>query len=509
MKFSKNKPPRKKSFRIVLLFGIISGIVLVLLANKGINYTSTNEYCMSCHSHPEANQLWKQSVHHVNSPGIIVGCADCHLPPKGKGHLPAKIKHGLKDVYGELFKDPENINWEEKSRLENAVKFTYTESCNKCHQNLFPGTLSVKGDDAHLYYTQNEDKVGCLNCHLFVGHYNANAIHASNIDFGQSKEKNLEIFDEATKVESFENFKEKVPDTSVSFEMIAIPAGTFEIGSNESEPYRNENEGPAKNVKLSKFWMAKTEVSWNEYLAFFNATTSEGRKESTEILEDQNLDAISGPTPPWGAPDQGWGKTDGPAITMSHMAAETYCKWLSKVTGKKYRLPTEAEWEYACRGNTAESYFFEGSPKDYSKKQFINKIFGADTSIISSYIIYAENSNGKTQAPDKVKPNPFGLLNMLGNVSEFCQDWYAPDAYANYEDGITDPQGPIEGTDYVIRGGSFNDDAADVRIAKRDHTRTEAWLVTDPQMPKSKWWYSDCIHVGFRVVCESVEPNTK
>lgn len=462
---------------------------------------------MSCHSHTQTDQLWKQSVHHINSPGIVVGCADCHLPPKGKGHLPAKIKHGVKDVYGKIFKDPENINWEEKSRLENAEKFTYTESCNKCHQNLFPGTLSLKGDDAHLYYTQNLDKVGCLNCHLYVGHYNANAIHASNIDFGRVKEKDLEIFGEPTKVESFESFREKVPGTSVSFEMVAIPDGTFEIGSPESEAYRNEDEGPVKQVTISKFWMGKTEVSWNEYLAFFNATSSEGRTESTEILEEQNLDAITGPTPPWGAPDQGWGKTTGPAITMSHLAAETYCKWLSKVTGKNYRLPTEAEWEYASRGNSSEAYFFGGNPKDFSKRQLKNKIFGPDTSLISSYIVYTENSNGRAQPPDEVKPNPFGLVNMLGNVSEFCQDWYSPDTYANYGDGTTDPQGPFEGTEYVIRGGSFIDDAADVRSAKRGFTKTVAWLVTDPQIPKSKWWYSDCIHVGFRVVCEFNETD--
>lgn len=502
MKFFKTKLKRKKSFRLPLFLGIFIGIILVLLANKGIKYTSTNEYCMSCHSHPESDQLWKQSVHHVNSPGIIVGCSECHLPPKGKGQLPAKIKHGFKDVYGQLFKDPEKINWEEKSRLENAVKFTYSESCTKCHQNLFPSTLTTKGDDAHLYYTQNEDKVGCLNCHLFVGHYNANAIHASNIDFGQGKEKDLEIFEESTKVESFESFTEKVPGTSVSFEMIAIPEGTFDIGSPESEPFRNEDEKQAKDISISKFWMGKTEVSWIEYLAFFNATTSEGRKESTEMLEEQNLDAITGPTPPWGAPDQGWGKTTGPAITMSHLAAETYCKWLSKVTGKTYRLPTEAEWEYACRGNKKDPYFFEGNPKDFSKNQLKNKIFGADTSIINSYVIYAENSNSRAHPPDLVKPNPFGLVNMLGNVSEFCQDWYAADAYSNYGTGVSDPQGPFDGTEYVIRGGSFDDDAADVRSARRDHTRTDAWVVTDPQIPKSKWWYSDCIHVGFRVVCE-------
>jgi formylglycine-generating enzyme required for sulfatase activity len=94
---------------------------------------------------------------------------------------------------------------------------------------------------------------------------------------------------------------------------------------------------------------------------------------------------------------------------------------------------------------------------------------------------------------------------MLGNVAEFCSDWYAADAYAAYEDGVLDPQGPPAGEEHVIRGGSFRDDASMVRSAARDYTRTVSWLKTDPQIPKSIWWYSDAIHVGFRVVCEFEE----
>jgi formylglycine-generating enzyme required for sulfatase activity len=93
---------------------------------------------------------------------------------------------------------------------------------------------------------------------------------------------------------------------------------------------------------------------------------------------------------------------------------------------------------------------------------------------------------------------------MSGNVAEFCLDWYAPDAYARYPDGMiaADPRGPDQGEERVIRGGSFRSDAARVRSAARNHTSHDAWLMTDPQLPKSIWWYSDCIHVGFRVVCE-------
>ncbi|NQU80124.1 MAG: SUMF1/EgtB/PvdO family nonheme iron enzyme [Bacteroidetes bacterium] len=499
----KNIPLIKKSSLIIFLIGVFVGLLVIFLAEKGIKYTSTDSYCMSCHAHPQANQSWKQSTHYDSESGVIVHCVECHLPPKGNNHVLAKMKHGSKGLYGEIFKDAESFNWEKRSKLEYAVKYTYMDGCLNCHQNLFQNTLSTDGDDAHLYYTQHQEELRCLNCHISVGHYDESAIHAKNIEFGKVKEIKTEVFTEPVMVEKFENFVERIPGTTVSFEMITIPDGAFKIGSTDSESFSNPNEWPEKTIKISKFWMGKTEVCWNEYLAFFNATGSEGRKEFTKQMNNADVDAITGPTPPWGAADQGWGKTTGPAITMSYYAAETYCKWLSKVTGKKYRLPTEAEWEYACRAGTQGAYFFEGDPRDFSKNTFKNKIFGPDTTTINTYVIYSINSDDKTHLPSEVKPNPFGLLNMLGNVSEFCQDWYSPDAYASYNEAIiTDPMGPANGLEHVIRGGSYKNDAADVRCATRDFTKTKKWLITDPQIPKSTWWYSDCTHVGFRVVCE-------
>lgn len=181
---------------------------------------------------------------------------------------------------------------------------------------------------------------------------------------------------------------------------------------------------------------------------------------------------------------------------MTFYAANVYCKWLSKITGKKYRLPTEAEWEYACRAGTDGPYFFNGDPKKYTKNRLWNKVFGADTTTINSFVIYANNSHGRTQPFSAVHPNPFGLYNMLGNVREFCSDWYDAAAYAQY------PAVPQSGLEHVVRGGSFKSDAADIRCAARDLTHHDAWMMTDPQMPKSLWWYSDCDDVGFRVVCE-------
>jgi formylglycine-generating enzyme required for sulfatase activity len=192
-----------------------------------------------------------------------------------------------------------------------------------------------------------------------------------------------------------------------------------------------------------------------------------------------------------------------PAISFSFHAAETYCKWLSLVTGKSYRLPTEAEWEYACWGGSTGPYFFPGDPKKFEKTGLKARLSKNDTTKINTYIIYRGNSLAKTQTPERVKPNPFGLRNMAGNVAEFCSDWYQPDAYARYLEGtVKDPKGPEEGTEHVVRGGSFLSTAGVLRSAARDYTRTESWLKTDPQMPKSIWWYSDCFNVGFRVVCE-------
>ena len=99
---------------------------------------------------------------------------------------------------------------------------------------------------------------------------------------------------------------------------------------------------------------------------------------------------------------------------------------------------------------------------------------------------------------------------MLGNVAEYCSDWYQPDAFSQSPEGILkDPGGPLSGTEHVIRGGSFIDMAGNLRSSARDYTRTGSWLRTDPQIPKSIWWYSDCFNVGFRVVCEFDEKTGK
>jgi len=341
-----------------------------------------------------------------------------------------------------------------------------------------------------------------------VGHYDPNAKHASNSDFGKGSGVNKIMYTEATKVDKFANFTEKIPGSTISFNMVAIPGGKFRMGSPDAEPYRRPDEGPVKEVEISPFYMAEVEVTWNEFLVFYSQTGGEGR--TTDVKSHpaaKDVDAISGPTPPYGQPDQNWGKGKRPVISASYNAALTYCKWLSIVTGKTYRLPTEAEWEYAARAGKETPYFFAGNPKSFVKSKFLSS--RKDTTMINRYVVYKENSQAKTQEPSFVLPNPFGLKNMLGNVAEFCSDWYSPDAYSKLQAGALDPKGPSAGTEHVVRGGSYKSQADQVRSAAREATQTQSWLRTDPQSPKSIWWYSDCFYVGFRVVCEYDESTGK
>ena len=501
----------KGKYWIIGLMGLLVGVLLMSLFSTAMEKTSTNDYCMSCHTHEQADLDWKKSPHYLSHSGVMTDCAACHLPPKEEGLLKyyiAKSRIGVKDVWTKWTKDTDKIDWESKRSLENARKIVFNSSCEKCHVNLYPEGISDDGITAHLYYEDNAKKLGldCVSCHLNVGHYMPGYEH-KRLEGKVIEADNGPVYDTLAQVNSFENFTETVPGTKAAIRMIAVPGGEFTMGSSDKEPFHSADEGPAKKVRISPFFMGEVEVTWRQFWAFYNETMSEGRTPPEKIYANNNrpdVDAVSGPTPPFGFPDQGWGMGDRPAITMTHYAATTFCQWLSLKTGRHYRLPTEAEWEYAARGGTETPYFFEGNPKKFYSK----RSRGADTTMIGRYIVYSGNSSGKTQEPGFVKANPFGLKNMLGNVMEYCSDWYAEDAYAKIKDGELDPKGPQSGKERVVRGGSYSDDASLVRSAARNHTEHDKWLKTDPQNPKSIWWYSDIKGVGFRVVCDVPENVT-
>lgn len=469
---------------------------------------------MMCHVHPQAEESWKLSTHVNNGSGVMTNCVDCHLPPKDNTfeHYTAKAALGLKDVWGYITKDSADFDWEKKSELEYAIKYIPNESCVKCHQNLFPQGITDDGVTAHLYYEEKEEELDlqCISCHLDAGHYNPNYSHGRMVGIPGMNTSTAPVdtslfFKEPTAVATFENYTEQIPGTAVTLNMVAVKGGTFNMGSPAKEPFSKEDEKPQHSVTVSPFFMAEMETTWDQYWAFYAQTMSEGRTPPETVYQNNltalGVDGISGPTSPFGYPDQGWGGGDRPAITMTHYAAETFCQWLSLKTGKKYRLPTEAEWEYAARGGTETPYFFAGSPKEFSNEGFLKNIFKPKTEAISPFVIYVNNSDGRTQSPSVVQANPFGLKNMLGNVMEYTADKYDAQAYSKRTSGVNNPI-VTEGEEWVIRGGNYNSDAADVRSAARDHTRHDDWLKTDPQQPKSIWWYSDIKGIGFRVVCE-------
>ena len=486
------------------------GIVLALTFTAVDTRSSTNESCMSCHYHEEADRLWKQSPHHLNGSGVVTDCVSCHLPPKENGinrYYMIKMRMGAKDLLTKALKDKDEIDWAAKRTEDYAPRIVDYASSVKCHENLYPEGISDDGIAAHLHYEENVEKLGlnCVSCHLNAGHHIPGYTHQKlqgTVDTGPG-----EIYSAPAVLTRFEAFTETVPGTNAAIRMVAVPGGEFLLGSPAGEAHRRPDEGPQKRVRISPFFLAETEISWQQFWSFYNETLSEGRTPPSVIYAANSrpdLDAVSGPTPPFGFPDQGWGMGERPAITMTHYAAETFCQWLSLKTGRRYRLPTEAEWEYAARGGTDSPYFFAGDPKRYEPKG-LRRLFGADTTQIARYVIYSGNSPARTQEPDRVKPNPFGLKNMLGNVMEYCADYYAPDAYSRIADGTLDPTGPESGSEYVVRGGSYADGAGSVRCAARDHTRHDEWLRTDPQNPKSIWWYSDIKGIGFRVACEVPE----
>ena len=498
----------KRNYLLAGLGGLVLGLSLMVAFNSFWVKSASNDSCMSCHAHPESDASYKQSYHHMNSSGTKTDCAQCHLPPKGTfKYAYTKARMGIKDVWAHLTKDTESIDWSRKGELEYAQNIVFNESCKECHINLYPEGITDQGITAHLYYDDNEQKLNlqCISCHLDAGHYNPNYKHET---LKEVFRPNGKIYESAAEITSFENFMETIPGTAASISMIAVPGGEFTIGSPEDEPFREDNEGPQRRVRISPFFMGEVEVTWDQFWAFYSETMSEGRTPPAVIYANnsrEDIDAVSGPTPPFGLPDQGWGMGSRPAITMTHYSAQTFCQWLSLKTGRKYRLPTEAEWEYAARGGTATPYFFEGNPKKLSNEGFLKSIFKPDTTGIYSHAVYVNNSGNRTQEPSEARPNPFGLKNMLGNVMEYCSDWYAEDAYKSVSDGELDPKGPSEGTEHVVRGGHYNSDAAELRSAARSHTEHDDWLRTDPQNPKSIWWYSDVKGIGFRVVCEVPE----
>jgi formylglycine-generating enzyme required for sulfatase activity len=280
------------------------------------------------------------------------------------------------------------------------------------------------------------------------------------------------------------NYTETIPGSTIKFDMVAIPGGTFLMGSPPSEKGRKPDEGPQHLVTLKPFWMGKCEATWEEFDLYWR--DNPGQKTDVEPPDNKTADAVTRPTPPYADETFEKGRDGRPVLGITQHAAMQYCRWLSFKTGKLYRLPTEAEWEYACRAGTKTAYYF-----------------GDDPAKLGDYAWFADNSEDKTYPVGQKKPNAWGLYDMYGNVSEWCIDHYDKDFYSKFDLKQPALQPVLLPTDHrfshVSRGGSWTDDAARCRSAARRGS-DKSWIKLDPQRPQSIWWLTSADFVGFRVV---------
>jgi formylglycine-generating enzyme required for sulfatase activity len=237
-------------------------------------------------------------------------------------------------------------------------------------------------------------------------------------------------------------------------------------------------------VEVSPFWMEKYTVTWNEFEMFMYPNEEKKARETKKLDPALNAltDAVTHPTQPYVEMSFGMGKDGYPAISMTQHAANKYCEWLSAKTGQFYRLPTEAEWEYAARAGTTTAYFWGDDPKQ-----------------VGDYCWYGKNSDFKYQKVGKKKPNPWGLYDMLGNVVQWTLDQY--DAhYYEHSPAVNPWNKATKPYPHVARGGSWDDDdVTKLRCAAR-RASDPSWKIQDPQLPKSVWYHTDAQFLGFRIV---------
>jgi formylglycine-generating enzyme required for sulfatase activity len=299
---------------------------------------------------------------------------------------------------------------------------------------------------------------------------------------------------EAASEAGMKPYTELVPGSDARFDLVPIPGGTFVMGSPDAEKKRKKDEGPQHEVALEPFWMGTTEVTWDAYHVFMLRLDLARRPADTglEVAQDAWADAVSRPTPPYVPMDFEMGVEGYPAICMTQFAARQYTKWLSMKTGRFYRLPTEAEWEYACCAGTTTAYSFGDDPKD-----------------LEDYAWYFDNADDSYQKVGTKKPNPWGLFDMHGNVAEWVLDRHDPGFYATLGEATANPLAwPAELYPREVRGGSWDDDPDRLRSAAR-RPSSKGWKVQDPQMPKSIWYHTDATFVGFRVVRPLREPSAE
>lgn len=301
----------------------------------------------------------------------------------------------------------------------------------------------------------------------------------------------LSVFTFSAPGQDFAPYKEPIPGSQETLEMVPVKGGTFLMGSSAGEAGHEKDEAPEHKVKVNDFWMGKYEITWQEYDLFVKEKIQNVDVSSAKGEVKIKADAVSLPTPPYIDMSFGMGREGYPAINMTQYAALMYAKWLTAETGHFYRLPTEAEWEYACRagGNSAYSY-------------------GNDPEALDQYAWYKKNSGGKYHKIGTKRPNDFGLYDMHGNVAEWTMDQYNANFYERFKDKIADNPWlkPEKLYPRSVRGGSWQDPPPELRCANRRGSDPK-WKMHDPQLPKSLWWLTNAPFVGFRLVRPANPPS--
>ena len=229
-------------------------------------------------------------------------------------------------------------------------------------------------------------------------------------------------------------------DAPFAPEMVVIPPGKFLMGSPEDERGRRDVEGPQHEVTISK------SLAIGRYTVTF--------EEWDFAQNDKDWQRITG-LEPRKPDDSGWGRGNRPVINVNWIDAHAYTKWLSLKTGREYRLPSEAEWEYAARAGTATPFWWGTSiTPDQANYDGENVYEGGGKK--GEY-------RGQTLPVDHFEPNPFGLYQVHGNVLEWCADYRG-----EYETTpVADPVGSLKSTRRALRGGAWGNDAHNVRAAGR------------------------------------------
>jgi formylglycine-generating enzyme required for sulfatase activity len=277
----------------------------------------------------------------------------------------------------------------------------------------------------------------------------------------------------------FKAYEQTIKGTTVPIKMTPIVGGHFTMGSPDKEKGRDKDEGPAKDFKIDSFWMSTYETTYDQYDFFRDEEKDPAPKP----------DAITRPSPPYIDFTLGMGKQGGfPVNSVSQYSALMYCKWLYQKTGVFFRLPTEAEWEYAARAGATTAY-----------------PMGKDAKQLKEYAWFDENSGTKYHKVGELKPNAYGLYDMLGNVAEWTLDEYREDYFKIVNDS-TPSVLPKTRHLRTLKGGSFKDKMTELRPANRIPF-DPIWNRRDPQIPKSKWWNTDAPFVGFRIIRPVKQPS--